>query len=343
MAFTLSKLNAPLLAVIMGAMVLCAGAQSSDRAIIFSTPKTDDAQPAAAPPSSSQNSQLLVLPGSLRAPNPAFDFSVPSDLPAVPTTANTARDQRMKKMLDDRKNWMLMTPAEIFGVPPSEDLLRPPERDAMGREKTQTQMERYLERENEQRGGGTNGWQNDRDDSPLNLSRDRDGKNPFDPEHDGSADSAQRLNQFLNSRQGDDASQNRKEKNYGWDSVNPPAPETTGKPDVEQMAAMERFRQLLEPGSDSESEPSPDSRYFPVPKSGSALDPNFTHPDFVPNPAGASFTPLSSSIGRPAGLTPLPGIVTPTAKRVVVPAWSLQPPPWLSQGPQPFVMPQRKF
>jgi hypothetical protein len=221
-------------------------------------------------------------------------------------------------------------------------MLQPPERDEMGREKNTTQLERYLERENRQRDSLTNNWQNDRDDSQWYLSRDQDGLNLLDGGRGGTADAAQRLNQFLaGQRSGGALDQNG--KNYGWDSLSPPAPQTTGKPDLEQVAAMERFRQLLEPGAASASEPSSDSRFFPVPKTTPVLDPYITQPDFVPNPAGASFTPLTSGIGRPAGLMPLPEIATPAAKPVAVPAWTLQPPPWLTQGPQPFMMPQRKF
>jgi hypothetical protein len=338
MGFSLPRLNL-LLAVALGALVLRTEAQQSDRAIIFSTPKTDDA-PATAPPPS-QNSQVPILPGSLQAPDPAFNFSSPNDLPLAPP-GNTPGDQRMKKMLDGRKNWTLMTPAEIFGVTPTEELLQPPDRDALGREKNMTQLERYLERENQSRTGPTNGWQNGRDDSSWDFSRNRNGLNPLEPGRDP-ADAAQRLNQFLAARRNGGGAMDPVGKNNGWDSLNPPAPQTSGKPDLEQVAAMERFRQMLEPSAASSSEPSPDSRFFPVPKAAPVLDPYMTQPDFVPNPAGASFTPLSSGIGRPAGLNPLPGIVTPTLKPTVVPAWSLQPPPWLSQGPQPFVMPQRKF
>lgn len=319
-------------------MVLCAGAQPSDRSIIFSTPKTDDAQ-AATPSLTPQNPEPPVLPGSLQAPDPALNFHAPENFPA-PTTpeAYASQNLQMKKMLEERKNWTLMTPAEIFGVTPTEELLKPPERDALGREKNQSQLERYLDREDQSRGSVTNSW----DDSPWNFSRDRDGLNPFDPARDSTTDVAQRLNQFLNGRRNDGVV-NHNEKNYGWDSFSPSAPQPTVTPDLEQQAAMERFRQLLDPSTAAAAEPSPDSKFFPVPKTLPVLDPNITQPDFVPNPAGASFTPLTSGIGKPAGLTPLPGITTPVTTPVAVPAWAPRPPPWLLQGPQPFVMPQRKF
>ena len=108
---------------------------------------------------------------------------------------------------------------------------------------------------------------------------------------------------------------------------------------------MDRFRQLLNPSPavDSSSASSPNNPYFPATKTTPDLDPNITQPDYVPNPAGASFTPLTAGIGKPAGLSPLPGNTTSGLTPSVTPGWTPQPPPWLIQGPQPFVMPKRKF
>ena len=339
MAFHLPKPIVPLLVVAMGAMALSAAAQPSGQSIIFSSPQNDDAQ-SATPSLAPQNSQMPVLPGTLQAPVSPFDGGAPNDLPVPPPQANFSEQQRMGKLLEERKNWTLMTPAEIFGVTTQEKLLQPPERDAMGREKNQTQLERYLDREDRLRTGPTNRWQNDTADSPWNFSRDKDNANPFDFSRHGADDAAQNLNRFLNGQRNSDASANQN-GNVSWDPFNTPAQQPTPeKQNLEQLAAMERFRQLLEPGSAQES-PSPDSKFFPVPKT--VVDPNITQPDFVPNPAGASFLPLSSGIGKPTGLTPLQGIVNSTAQSAAVPAWAPQPPPWLLQGPQPFAMPQRKF
>jgi len=116
MVFHLPGLKLSLLVVAMGAMVLSAGAQSSDRSIIFSTPKSDDT-PAATPSLSPQNSQLPVLPDSLQAPDPVFRYSSPDALPAEPPARTaTPRSQQMEKMLEDRKNWTLLTPEEIMGI-----------------------------------------------------------------------------------------------------------------------------------------------------------------------------------------------------------------------------------
>jgi hypothetical protein len=117
------------------------------------------------------------------------------------------------------------------------------------------------------------------------------------------------------------------------------AEQKAAKEKFEQQASMERFRQMLQPSLNPN--PAPDTRYFSAAKP--AVDPNLTQPDFVPNPAGASFTPLSSSLGRPTGLTPLPGIIAPHAQPATIPSWKPQPPPWLSQSPVPTSFPLEKF
>ena len=317
-----------------GAMVLSAAAQPSGQDIIFSSPKADDSQ-AVTPSLTPQNSELPTLPGTLLAPVSAFPSSLPGD-PMPPPPVNASEQQRLRQLQAEHRNWTLMTPAEIFGVTPTEKLLQPPERDAFGREKKTTQLERYLDRENQARAGLTNGWRSDRANSPWSFSRDEDSASPFARRLDGTADPAQNLNRFLDSQQNRNtsASQNGNPDGNVFDAF---AQKKATKEKLEQQATMERFRQMLQPSA----EPSPSSRYFPVPKV--IVDPNLTQPEFVPNPAGASFKPLISDIGRPMGLTPLPGIVTPRPQPVVIPSWKPQPPPWLSQSPQPTAFPQQKF
>src|SRR5271155_5386365 len=127
MAFYPPKLKVPLLVVAMGTLVLSVGAQQSGQSIIFSTPQSDDAQ-SVTPSLAPQNSQMPVLPGTLQAPMSVFNSSAPNDVAVLPPPqSNSAEQQRMKKMLDDRKNWTLMTPAEMLGVTPPEKLLQPSE------------------------------------------------------------------------------------------------------------------------------------------------------------------------------------------------------------------------
>jgi hypothetical protein len=121
-------------------------------------------------------------------------------------------------------------------------------------------------------------------------------------------------------------------------------PESETKPTPEQQAAMNQFQELLQPHS------------LPggAAKSTSMGSPLFSPQSIAPNPApnqpaaipmGASFTPLSSGVATPEGLTPLPGLLGPTSTGLpaLVPEWKPQPPPWLSSAPQVDVIPQRKF
>jgi hypothetical protein len=246
-------------------------------------------------------------------------------------------DQQRLRSQADRRNWALMTPAELFGVTPSEKLLQPPERDAFGQEKKTTLAERYLDRASQSRTGLTNGWRTDRANSPWNFSRDDDRSSAFANWRDGKADPAQNLNQFLDRQQNPNTlgSANGKLDDNTFDAF---AKQKETQDKLEQLATMQRFRQMMNPASVPAS---PNSQFFPTPKP--VADPNFTLPDFVPNPAGASFIPLSSSIGRPVGLTPLPGVFTTQPQPAVTPSWKPQPPPWVSQSGQPTAFPQQKF
>ncbi len=142
-----------LLVMAICAMLLSAEAQQAGQPIIFSSPQTGDAQPTASSPTT-DNPPPGTLPGLLQAPVSVFDFNQSGDRLPVPAAPGISPQQRrMQRLLEDRKNWTLMTPAEIFGVTATEKMLQPPERDALGREKNPTQLERYLERESQLRNG----------------------------------------------------------------------------------------------------------------------------------------------------------------------------------------------
>jgi hypothetical protein len=339
MEFRPSNLIRLLLVMAMGAMVLPAGAQQSSQPIIFSSPKTEE-EATDRPLPSPDILQPGILPGTLQAPVTFFDLNPADDSLPVPVSPSISQQQlRMRKLLADRKNWTLMTPEEILGMEASGKMLQAPERDALGREKDPTPLERYLERETRLRNGPTNDWSNDRVEQPRNFARDPDSANPPDYRRSSSADAARSFSQILNGQQTHDenADQN---GNSSWETFSRPLPQAATKSDLQQLAAMERFRQLLNSSPADEAQPSSDNKFFPAPKP--VMDPLLTQPDFVPNPAGASFTPLSSGIAKPTGLTPLPGAVTSLLPPVATPSWKPQLPPWLLQGPQPFVMPQQK-
>src|SRR5450432_2914963 len=176
-----------LLVMAMGAMAMPAGAQQSGQSIIFSSPRIEEAQPAT-PSLAPDNSQPGILPGTLQAPVMFFNLNPPNDRLSLPTAPGLSpQQQRMQKLLADRKNWTLMTPEEILGGTTTEKMLQPPERDALGREKNPTQLDRFLERESQLRNGATNDWQNDRANSSWNFSRDPDNANPLDSGRDNTA------------------------------------------------------------------------------------------------------------------------------------------------------------
>ncbi len=340
MNFQPSKLKLWLSVFSTVAMVLSAGAQQDGRSIIFSTPQNNDTF-ATTPSLTPQTPDQQDFASQFQAPSDFLKTTTPvQQLPAPqPQAISPAAQERIRQSRENQRDWAFMTPEEIFGV-------AEPETDALGQEKKQTPMERYLARQDQLRNGVvTNGSVNGRPDSVWDFLRDRDknsAASPFDFQQSDRENLIGGLNRFWN-RTSDNENSTKQNEDSGWNLFGSPQPQQAVKPDLVQQAAMERFRQLLQPNqlSVADATPSPNSKFFPVPKL--TPDPNITQPAFVPNPAGVSFVPVSDGIGRPAGLTALPGIITPVPQSVAVPSWAPQPPPWLSQEPQPFVVPQRKF
>jgi len=325
--------------VVLSALTPSAWAQTAGRSIIFSSPESDAGQSSE---SSLEpvNPQLGLFPGTAQAPVQLFNFSPPNSLPPAPVSPVFFPQQRtIQKLLEERQNWILLTPEEILGVTATGKMLQPQERDAFGNEIKPTPLERFLQRERQLRNGPTNGWRNERAASPWNFERNPDRGDRLDFGHDHPAEAARGFGQLLNGQRNHDEAAAPRQNSF-WDTASQPLSPTTTRPDQDQLAAMDRFRQLLNPSPVETSQPSPDSQLFTTPKP--AVDPFFTRPDFIPNPAGASFTPLSTGIARPMGLTPLPDAVTSLLPSVAAPARKPQLPPWLLQGPQPFVISQPK-
>ncbi len=341
MDFRPPELKVALLFLVMGVMTFSGEAQQAGQPIIFSAPQTDDSQ-SATPSLKPQGSQLLTLPGEYQPSDSVLNLHTPSYAPAASPAIPPAQ-QRMNSMLLERKDWTLLTPAEIFGVRSAEKMLLPPERDAMGQEKNLSPMDRYLDRENTGRTGLTNSWQNeDRGNLPWNVTPGRDKNGMINLSGSATENGGQNLIQFLNRKPNlDNNTVEDKDSHSSWSSFSAAPTMTTAKPDLEAQAAMDRFRQFLQPSSASTAEPASGSSYFQAPKT--VINPNFTQPGFLANPAGASFKPLADGIGKPDGLTPLPGITASHPPATITPSWAPKPPPWMSQAPQPFVIPQRNF
>ena len=295
-------------------------AQQGGQPIIFSTPqKSDDSS---APSLSPQHSALPDIPDAFDAPQPILRATV-SPQTSPPQIISSAQ---LREMQEEKKNWILMTPEEIFGVATSETNAQ-----------NQTQVERYLERQNHLQPGATNSLNNHAD-SPWNFSHDRQDDNLFNADNVAAGNKEQSLNGLLDDNSENQMSGQRNDSDENFSDAT--RQQQILKSDLARQAEMERFQQLLNPQS-AMFAPSPNDN---LPSSKPTVDPYVTQPDFTPNPAGASFTPVTSSAGRPMGLTPLPQLISPASSQpATTPAWAPQPAPWLSQTPQLFTVPQRKF
>ena len=233
-----------------------------------------------------------------------------------------------------------MTPAEILGVTTPEKILVSRERDAAGQPKNLTPLERYNERQQAKNARTNDPYFPNHSMPSGNFGG--DGNNHTNTVSFNPADND--LKNFrsilFNNSLNNDLSANPGEISVWSKSADLPAPIPALNP--AQQADMDQFRQLLEQGSPPTAATTlaPGGATFFQPQT--PLASSFTRSPV--NPAGASFTPLSSGIGKPAGLESLPGVTgqagSPSA---FTPSLAPQAPPWMSQTPQPFVVPQRKF
>ena len=128
-------------------MVLSAGAQQSAQPVIFSSAQSDDNTPSTlslAPQATEQPN----LADKFRAPLPASNLNFPSDagpLPQMPANP-PADNERLQQILEERRNWTLMTPQEIFGVTTPEEIMGLPKHNAAGEEIKTTQVPRFFQR-----------------------------------------------------------------------------------------------------------------------------------------------------------------------------------------------------
>ena len=318
---------------------------SAQQSIQFSKPVNQDpAVPAnaflqgnrSAPTTFNAPSSLFNNPGA------TADFDV---LPGGPQPVILgARSEQWQRALEDRKNWTLMTPEKILGIPTPESILNiadPNDDPKLSAE------ERFLQRQDRQaRMAATNNAirspdflferDNGLDDSPFrdqNDSRRTSGSSHgSDPAISGPLGSFKPF-----SGRDPQAAAEANQASSIWTSPFG-TPLTTPKQTPEQLAGMERFRSLFDAPAQS-----PDKPTRAIYSSGAvtAPDPNMQAlPAF--NPAGRSFTPLASDIARPTGLTPLNGLTGP---RPAPPKKTplVQPPPWISESPQSSAFPQRQF
>ena len=314
----------------------------AQQAIIFSKPANDVAEKANAfmPPTSQRPGGA----GSYNAPSSIFgkpsagSYDILPGSPAPVISPETAI--RWRKAFDAKKNWTLLTPEEILGVPTPEKLLGLPNPKI---DEKLTVEERFMLRQNHEESSNraTNGLPNAalmRNDSPDNpFRRQMENDRPANQTDKSKPGSTEYFNQLLKTTAGSMFGSETK-ADTAWN--NPfTQPAAAPKPDAGQVAAMERFRTLMEPVTLPEKSL---TTAYPIPVP--VPDPNM-QPMPLFNPAGHSFTPLQSGISKPTGINSLPGITSPySPPKSASPAGLAKLPPWLSDSPQPSGPPsQRSF
>ena len=321
--------------------VAAQGGVSSGQASPFAAPGDEgQGQPAANPFSDNAN-----LADEIQAPSSLFN----QGRPAAPLPPPQLISPDMNRVLQNRKNWALMTPEEILGVATPEQILgvKKPEDLITG---SLTPEQRFLRRQDV-----PSAESNNQGNDPSSSSRWSLTKNPDDLENsdnsgmlapqDSTGDSPfANFNRMLNSSSG--KSPFDRPKNGGNWIQAPVQTADSAKATREQDAEMERFRRLLDPGA-AANRPAmvlPDDKFdFPSSASASSANP-FAKKRPAPSPYLSSFSATENAFAKPIGLTLLPGIATEAPKKAEAPpSWAPKPPPWMSQQPNPFALPQPKL
>jgi len=326
--------------VVPGLIWLCLPV-SAQQAIQFSTPVEDPAnQETTIAPRADPK-----VPSAFNAPKPLFRVGPPGSFNLLPNgpppVIVTSRNQQWQKNQDAMRNWTLLTPEQILGVPTPESILglADPQEDP-----NQSLEERFLKRRERQSEAGmeaTNIWQ------PVMHSK--------DGLRAGQMEDSQTATLFTESLALSTSDSSRLGETrdfkplFSQDSITPGnsradslwsspfgSPEAPAKATPEQLAGMERFRALFMEHTVQEK---PATVY--AGQATATPDLNFQGQSAF-NPAGRSFTALDKNIAKPVGLTPLPGITGPAPTPVKKPS-SVQPPPWMSSTAEHASLPQRQF
>jgi hypothetical protein len=326
----------------LAALVMLGLPAAAQQVIEFSKPVDSDAASkvnAFMPESARRDPASFNAPLSLFAPKPGASFDV---LPGSPQPVfNNANALQWQKFLDNKRNWTLMTPEEVLGIPTPEKILgvADPNDDP-----TLSADERFLKRRDQQVAfAATNGlhhadsllWQ--KDDAPGGFFQMADHETPFTRAMTAPNPGATRNLGSVFSAHPDEPANVDEKFNSTWASpFNTPA--LPPKPTSEQLAEMKIFHDLMDPPPPDKASQS--SGLFALP--AVATDPNMQPVPASFNPNGHSFTPLQNDIGRPTGLTPLAGVTgqLPPPKKA---APLIQPPPWMKDPLQNSTMPQRQF
>lgn len=292
------------------------------------------------------------LPSAFNAPTSLFDHGPAASfdvLPGSPQPVFNPNATQWQKVLENRKNWALMTPEQILGVPtpetilgvtdPQEEKLSPEERYLQRQERQERQSQK--EAANVLQSADARLWHSDGTAGPFQTLN-NNSQFPEAPDVSGRNPAVPNLNKnfspFFNQSPKNLADMNRR-MDSPWASPFE-SPEPLPKTTPEQLAGMERFRALL-----MQSSPAPEKTPAPaIFSSQPATSPDpFLQPLPAFNPAGHSFATFGNDISKPVGLAPLAGVSKPFAASAQK-APLVLPPPWLSSpSPQNPNLPQRQF
>jgi hypothetical protein len=316
------------------------------QAILFSPTDDDDVSSnmpslTAKPPGSWEFANAIQSPAQGSVVTPETGLLPAPQLPAI----SPGQTRQLQQLLDERKNWALLTPEQILNPPTQEKILRIEDRDAFGQPKNESVMMQYIERQDQ-----LHNRTNNVNPGPADPALRRGFSDSMEPQINqnywnpagGRSGNSGLIEQIIDGTPNSRHDAAPPQKSIWQKSFNLPPPEP--KPTQEQQDAMNQFQELLQPhplsGGAAKASlfgatipAAPTSAPKPAPEQAPAI------------PMGASFTPLSSGVTMPAGLTPLPGLLGPTNTGLpaLAPEWKPQPPPWLSSAPQLDTIPQRKF
>ena len=279
-----------------------------------------------------------TMPSAMSAPTSMFRSSgasfdqLPGSPPPIMLDDSSAQ---WKQFLNNRKNWALMTPREILGVPTLQSIMGVPE---LGDEMGMSVEQRYLQRlDHETQRNATNGVGRSMGDD---LSRDiKWTGNKDEDRHSGSlfnipgADAAEGV-KSSKALSGGLTGGNRGQADTTWSSPFD-VQEISSKQTAEQLKGMEEFRKLMNPSSVVE----PAAAGF---GGGAVAAPSAKARSTASQPPTHSYTSLEDSFGKPTALTLFgqPAPVSAAPKKAAL----VQPPPWMvPQSPSTPTFPQRQF
>jgi len=310
--------------------------------ILFSEPASDTVA-SNTPSLTPQPPESLDLSDAAQAPLSMNFNRLPDNapLPSVMPMLLPGDVERERVQEDRRRNWALLTPAEIIGVVTPEQILGITERDAFGQPKYSTALERYADRQNRLLllaktnalpvGNTPSAW--------SYPGAQREEANPLlGPREIPDAQTGWRFKPAPNNPAPD-----RPNENSAWSRLFDTTPAAlTPITTLSQDDNMDRFRQLLNPSPASAVAAAASGSgglktSLPQALLGSGLA------QAQPSRLGASFAPLTSGIGRPTGLPKLTGawVLSYTSSPPTA-VWGPPAAPWLSPAAPPAA-PQRRF